>query len=642
MNIRKIPLDALIAENERRKQANAAVYDPVSGLGASGERVPATSPAHPGTLCHLPATMIDDPRYATVGSNAVAWQKLRFEHDFEYWAATAVRIKDKISGRDVPLILNRPQRHVLAVLERQRLAGQPLRIIVLKARQWGGSTLVQMYMAWIQSVLRLNWHSLICAHVKDSAAQIRGMYTRMLDNYPPQLWTPAPSADDTGDQPAAPRFKPFERSLNTREIVGRGCRVTVGSSESQEAVRGADLAMAHLSEAAFWGNSTRRSPDDFIRAVCSGIMLEPLTLIAVESTANGVGNWFHREWLRAEKGQSDKTPVFVPWYMIDIYEQPLPRDGITDVVASLTDYECALWEADECVTLEKLLWYHRKAREYPMLAQMHAEFPSNPLEAFTSSGKAVFDMFAVNRLREACPDRADLLHGEICRGRFVADSTGHFSVVPDALQTLSDSRSAMMYRYVVGVDVGGRSKGSDRTVITVLDRIGRRDVPEFVAQWCGHCDYDILVHKAIAVARMFNNALLVIESNTLEHAEAVSGLGILTMIAREYNNVYHRRAYDEITDRPTRKIGFHTNRATKLALIAGLQSAVREGAFLDNFVEAVDEFATYEEPSPGVFAAAVGCHDDMLMARAIALEVARTLPAPRSPETLAPINSWRF
>ncbi len=371
MKLRNIPLDTLLAENERRKRANTTEYDPVSGLGAYGKRVAATSPAYPGVICHLPQTMVDDPRYAVVCNNALAWQKLRFEHDFEYWAATAVRIKDKISGRDVPLILNRPQRLVLDALERRRLAAQPLRIIILKARQWGGSTLVQMYMAWIQSVLRINWHSLICAHVKDSAAQIRGMYTRMLDNYPPQLWTPAPDAGES----SAPKFKPFERSLNTREIVGRGCRVTVGSSESQEAVRGADIAMAHLSEAAFWGDSTRRSPDDFIRAVCSGIMLEPLTLIAVESTANGVGNWFHREWLRAEKGLSDKTPVFVPWYMIDIYEQPLPREGIADIVRDFTDYECALWEADECVTLEKLLWYHRKAREYPLQSQMHAEFP---------------------------------------------------------------------------------------------------------------------------------------------------------------------------------------------------------------------------------------------------------------------------
>ncbi len=77
-------------------------------------------------------------------------------------------------------------------------------------------------------------------------------------------------------------------------------------------------------------------------------------------------------------------------------------------------------------------------------------------------------------------------------------------------------------------------------------------------------------------------------------------------------------------------------------LIAGLQSDIREGAFRENFRDAVDEFATYEEPRQGVFAARVGCHDDMLMARAIALQVARSLPEPRSRAVLAPPERWHF
>jgi len=182
-------------------------------------------------------------------------------------------------------------------------------------------------------------------------------------------------------------------------------------------------------------------------------------------------------------------------------------------------------------------------------------------------------------------------------------------------------------------------------VSAVLDRLGHNGdgVPEFVAQWTGHCDYDILVHKAADIARFFDNALLVIESNTLEQADAVSGLGILKLIAAEYSNIYRRRATDELTDRPTQKIGFHTNRATKLMLVTGLQSDIREGAFRDNFRDAVDEFATYEEPRQGVFAAKPGCHDDMLMARAIALAVARQLPTPRPQSDLAlPPLQWHF
>lgn len=630
----------IAAENERRKALTAGRYDPVSGHGACGDREADTSPVD-GTICMVPHSMLADAAYAAARTNAESWQKLRFRHDFEYWAVTAVRIRDKLSGHEVPFRLNRPQRMVLEVLEKQRMAGKPLRIIILKARQWGGSTLVQMYMAWIQSVLRENWHSLICAHVKDSAATIRGMYTRMLDNYPRNLWINA--ASETDNETNAPRFRPFERSLNTREIVGRGCRVTIGSSENQEAVRGADFAMAHLSEAAFWGDSSRRNPEDFIRAVCSGIMLEPLTLIAVESTANGTGNWFHREWLRAEKGLSDKAPIFIPWYEIDIYSQALATTDIAAFVDEMTEYEENLWHTVPHITLEKLLWYHRKAREYPLQSQMHAEFPSTPVEAFSATGRGVFDLTAVNRLRLQCPEPQELARGEICGGRFVHDRNGKLLVLPAALTPHNGEK--MLNRYVAGVDVGGRSEGSDRTVIAVLDRLGHNGdgVPEFVAQWTGHCDYDILVHKAADIARFFDNALLVIESNTLEQADAVSGLGILKLIAAEYSNIYRRRATDELTDRPTQKIGFHTNRATKLMLVTGLQSDIREGAFHDNFRDAVDEFATYEEPRQGVFAAKPGCHDDMLMARAIALAVARQLPTPRPQSDLAlPPLQWHF
>ena len=115
----------------------------------------------------------------------------RMATDFEYWAARCVKIKDKLSGKLVPFRLNRPQRRVLSMLEEQRRGGRPIRMIMLKARQWGGSTLVQMYMAWIQMIHAENWHSLICAHVKDTASTIRGIYSVMLESYPPSSPVPA-------------------------------------------------------------------------------------------------------------------------------------------------------------------------------------------------------------------------------------------------------------------------------------------------------------------------------------------------------------------------------------------------------------------------------------------------------------------
>lgn len=288
----------LLAENRRRRAALGLdeVYDPLTGRGCGGDRVEVDTPVAGLPNARVPRSMLADTLYAAASGESIAWQKLRCHHDFEYWCARCITIKDKLSARTVPFVLNRPQRRVAAMLEEDRLAGRPLRLIMLKARQWGGSTLVQMYMAWIQLVHCTNWHSLICAHVKDAAANIRGMYTRVLRDYPPELWE--------GDE--SPQFRSFERSLNTREIAGRGCRVTLASAEKQDAVRGGDYVMAHLSETAFWPESGQRSPRDFIRAVCGAIARQPLSLVAMESTANGVGNYFHNEWLRCAAGTGDK------------------------------------------------------------------------------------------------------------------------------------------------------------------------------------------------------------------------------------------------------------------------------------------------------------------------------------------------
>lgn len=624
-------ISLMLAENARRHARRHYDADPISGRGSVGRRVQVSTGFAECPEAWLPEPMLADENYPLVKNDFRSWQMLRFRHDFEYWAAVAVMVKDKLTGDIIPLVLNRPQRHVLATLESMRLARRPIRIILLKARQWGGSTLTQMYMAWIQSVHRRNWHSLVCAHVKDAAAQIRGMYSRMLAHYPIELWDGDP--DREGNQ-LQPKFRPYEKSLNISELTGRGCCVTLGTAENPEAVRSGDYAMAHLSEAAFWGDTSRRSPDDFIRAVCSGILLAPLTFVAVESTANGVGNWFHREWLRAAAGESDKVPVFVPWYEIDLYSAPLPEDP-QEYVAVMSEYEMALWNSVPDITLEQLYWYHCKRREYPSASKMFAEFPSTPDEAFTATDRAVFDLAHVDRMRAACVDPEDMQRGELviredtAVPEFVPDNSALLSVVehPQAHSDLQD-------RYVVGVDVGGRSENSDFSVITVIDRqpIMYNQPLRVVAQWRGHCDYDMLALKAIDIARYYNEALLVVESNTVEHNDASpGGMGVLQLIGDSYRNVYRRttsRGYCEIADEG--RVGFHTNHSTKLALVARLQTYVRLGMLKESFAEAADEFATYEEIAPGVFSARPGCHDDQLMARALAVYVSHDLPAPRT------------
>ena len=596
----------ILAEDARRREARAAAeggYDPVEGRGCCGPRELVDTPVEGLPRAFVPRAMTADPSYGSVRHDTAGWRRLRCRHDFEYWCAACVCIKHKTLGHDVPFVLNAPQRRVAAMLEADRRAGRPMRMIMLKARQWGGSTLVQMYMAWIQSCVRRNWHSLICAHVKDTAASIRGMYTKMLAAYPSELWD--------GDEP--PRFRPFERSINVREIAGRGCRVTIGSAENQEAVRGADYSMAHLSETAFWPATPRNSPADFIRAVCGAIALIPDSLIVMESTANGVGSYFHSEWLRCKAGDGDKHAVFVAWHEIEIYRlQPPDPEGLA---ASMNAYERMLWDAGLC--LDQIYWYRRKRAEYADAAQMMAEFPTTDTEAFLNTGRGVFAPEAVERLRTDCT--VEPRRGETDGHRFRDDSLGGLRMWRDAEEGV---------RYVAAVDIGGRSSASDWSVIAVMRRArlpGERH--EVVAQWRGHTDHDLLVRHAENIARHYNRALLIIESNTLEtEAGGDPNLFVLSRLAERYGNLYRREGFDTATGRRTERIGFHTNRATKALVVAELIAAVRDGSYTERDPEACNELLTYEQLPNGAYAAKCGCHDDIVMTRALALHALHAAP----------------
>ena len=609
-------LNDILSENSARTKLLASDYDPESGRGADGPRT--TDQRHPFSeippATELPLDMLADPDYKSIRTVA-DYKRLRFRHDFEFWAFTCVKIKDKSSGKLIPFRLNDPQRKLLRLMESQRRAGQPVRVILLKARQWGGSTLVQIYMAWHQTVLSRNCHSLICAHVKDTAAAIRGIYSRMLENYPRDMWD--------GEKP--PAFHPYERSQNIREIDGRGCCVTIGTSERPESVRGNDFALAHLSEVAFWSNTPTATPEQFISAICGSVNSTPGTLIVLESTANGMGNYFHREWLKASKGLSDKAPLFVAWYEIDIYRRQV--NDPAKLLREMDDYEWRLWQMG--LTLEMINWYHHKRREYHSPAQMHAEYPTTPVEAFAATGRAIFSLEKLQVLRADVADPLDIgeVTGDTLVGpaalanlRFISDSHGKLKVWEHPGQ----QADLMTDRYVVAVDIGGRSPGADYSVIAVFDRApllsgGKIKV---VAQWRGHADHDIIAWRSAAIARWYHNALLVIESNTLE-CDNIGGdpsLCVLNEIQQWYSNLYYRCDYETGASR----VGFHTNRATKTMIVNKLLSFVRDNMYVERCADALNEMAVFEDRGTS-FGAVDGNHDDIVMTRAMGLFVAASL-----------------
>lgn len=628
---RPLTPDEILAEDSRLEAEWAETeraYDPVSGTGSPIPRKRVTLPealaevdrcAEPA----LPLTMLADPAWLPGRLTPAQYRRLRFRHDFEYWAISCVTIRDKESGKTVAMRLNRPQRRFLALLEEMRRADEPIRVIMLKARQWGGSTLTQMYFAYIQIIHRANWNSIICGHVRNTAATIRRMYRRMLDNYPPEYW----------DGPEPLRLKSASGSSSQQEIAGTGATIDLGSAMAPDALRGNDFALAHLSEVAFWSDTPARSAADFIRTISGSVPLVPCSAIVMESTADGVGNFFHRSWLDAEEGLSAYRPIFVPWFEIDIYRKKLTGEERRAIAGSLTPAETALFS--QGASLARLAWRRHKRREYQTERQMLAEFPASPTEAFVNTDCGVFDRDLVEALRSDCRAHVDrgIIAGSALTGRGALRAVTFRPAPEGPLEVWRHPEAASpMGRYVVTVDIGGRSPGADWSVIAVIDRLSPSGLPEVVAQWRGHADHDIICWQAAAIGMYYGRALLVIESNSLESGGVAAAddasMYILGELRTVYPRLYVRRARERTGVAFESRPGFHTNRRTKVAAISALIAAVRERGYIERSAAALDEMLTYEVDRRGAYNARAGYHDDILMTRAIALYVISQTPAP--------------
>lgn len=604
----------IIAENKRRIDNQRALdaYNPSTGFLAVGPRTEVTTPVPGLPKANVPNSMLDDPEYNLVRNNAHAWTMLRFKHDFEFWAEKCVNIFYKDVGKKGPLILNPGQRKVLNELENQRRAGNPVRVIILKARQWGATTLISSYMAWLQLILNTNCNSIFCGHNKDAAINIRGMLEHLMAEYPVDYW-------DT-DISTRPELRPFAGSPNIREIRGRDCRVTLATAETPDAVRGANIALAHLTEVAYYPNSSQHSPENLMKAIIGSVANAAGTAVVMESTANGVGNFFHREWERASAGESDKTAIFIPWAMIPQYSHSIDSIDPQEFFDSFDKYEQHLW-FNHNLTLEQIKWHRDTLRSYPSAESFHAEYPIDASEAFALSGNAVFHPDKIRDLAASVTE-PDAIGEMVSPSKFSPDPKGNLRIWE---QPEKDEQ------YVAAMDIGGRSERADWSVISVL---AAGPNPRVVAQWRGHIDHDILADKAMEIGQFYNKALLVVESNSVESGDDRAivdySLPVLEKL-RPYRNIYRRRNIDTLSGSFSDRLGFHTNRRTKQLLITELIRAVRDGTYTERDAMACQEMSTYIQLPNGNYAARDGCHDDILMTRALALYAMPSVRKPLNP-----------
>ena len=681
----------ILRENERRNAEVFAPFNPVTGEGSILARVRVEVSDFPIRVQWLPEGMLDVPlvkRLVEAGSVAAFYEglgeeqayteevyqyivrkfvRVRCMYDFPFWAVMYVLISNKTGGDDIHFSLNRPQRLLVTRFEEMRMNGEPIRLILLKARQWGGSTATQIYMAWLQLVHKTGLNSLIVGHVKDASYEVRDMFDKMIDEYPVELLHEIGESYD----PNEAKIEGVGNSGNIRRIPQRNCKIKIGSYEKPESARGGAYSLVHCTEVGLWSPTENKSPEKVVRSACAGITLKPLTMIVYESTANGTGNFFEREYnaakesdahiRRGEESTSQFRSLFVAWYQIEIYRREFESDEARRLFAlalvrnkhnAYTPTNRAeagryLWYLWECgATLEAIAWYVEERKKYTDHGDMASEYPTDDNEAFVYSGCKVFDKMLVEAFRPACrePRYVGDIYADGDEGkeamqhiRFKEDRTGLLCVweKPDI-----DDAEKVRDRYLVVVDIGGRSAKADWSVICVIDRmyLMSGDRPEVVAQWYGHIDMDLLAWKAAQIAKWYDDALLVIESNTLETKDRERMVDgdqsqfILYKVKDVYDNLYAReQSEDEIREGAPKMYGFHTNVKTKPKIISELVKVVREHLYTERDGRCLDEYLTYEQKQNGAYGAIAGKHDDLLMTRAIGLYIAynfKVMPLP--------------
>jgi hypothetical protein len=279
----------------------------------------------------------------------------RLKDDFEHYAAKCLKIRTK-AGKVVPLELNEAQQYIHAKVEEQRALTGKVRAIVLKGRQQGCSTYIEGRFYWRVSHSK-GVRAFILTHEEDATNNLFELAERYHENCP-ALVKPSTSA-------ANAKELHFDR-LDSGYKVGTAGNKAVGRSST--------VQLFHGSEVAFWPNAQQHAA-----GILQAIPDEEGTEVFKESTANGVGNYFHKEWQDAEAGLSDYIAIFVPWFWTKEYRKELPAEFTLD-------HEEEAYQEAHGLDLEQMAWRRSKIVELKDATLFKQEYPATAAEAFQVSG----------------------------------------------------------------------------------------------------------------------------------------------------------------------------------------------------------------------------------------------------------------
>jgi len=577
-------------------------------------------------------------------------------HDnFVDFAANHLKIQTK-SGEMVPFVLNRSQQLREQLFSEIEAAGLPIRIWEAKARQLGCSTHIQGRQFW-KTVTNYDESALVAAHA-DAAS--RAIFTKCKTFY------------DYMPEELRPQQKYNNRTeLDLRAPRGPGglrSSFEVMTARSVEDARGRTSRQLHVSEVAFF-----KAPEKYFLATLQTVPDEPGTMVYVESTCNGSGDFHHEMYLAARCWWDEPPPwqklkrthpgnpdsgwiaFFSPWFLMDSYRSAL-RTGREEFTKSLdVDEQELLREFDGYITLEHLQWRRQTIATKcgGSVDQFHQEYPSSDEEAFAATGSPVFDRedlevqiklhgchcdmcrTVTDRVDEAndCPDHQWFELSDMT-GSVRGERTWNFykpllAPAPAGHGRMSQWEAPVPgERYVVAADVSKGTIGGDWDHLTVM-RI--RDRTQ-VAEWRGKIELHELCDICLLLAIYYNQAVLAPEVTGI-------GAGLIAMLERTRYPMLYRRTVMDAVGGPTVMLGWDTSKKTKPAMVGLMQRALADRFVVLRSRVVLEEMWIYRkkllfspdghESNDAAMAAPVGRHDDAVISALIAGAVSHYSPGGR-------------
>lgn len=295
------------------------------------------------------------------------------KEDFAHYASKCLMIRSK-SGH-TPFVLNRAQKVVHQAVEQQKKATGKVRAIILKGRQLGCSTYIEGRFYWLVTHTP-GFRAFILTHDNDATNNLFEMAQGFHENCPEII-------------------RPKVEASNAKELIFKSLKsgYKLGTAGNKAVGRSSTIQLLHGSEVSFWPNASEHA-----KGILQAVPNLPGTEIFIESTANGVGNWFHTQWQMAEAYESEYIPIFLPWFLDDQYRMPVTKDF------QLTDEEVDL-QKQYGLDDEQIKWRRYKILENSAggcdgVKAFNQEYPCNSTEAFQTSGDDNFiDPLLVMRAR---------------------------------------------------------------------------------------------------------------------------------------------------------------------------------------------------------------------------------------------------